>query len=129
MPLVKQGKFAEYYNNSESIVEKFKLCHNNNFDEWGNFIVDLDPFSNYFYEVDYIYKDAVELLSKLKSLLEVSETKTKNSVKRCNECIYAIELVISNCIQDFRTVYDLYQGDFTLLEQDSFQNYDIYKEI
>lgn len=129
MPLVKQGKFREYYDQCEKIKEMEQDCHNQYFDENGCYECAYDVFSEFFYSVDDVYKEAVELKAKVESLLEIAEQKTEESIGRCEQCVNDLEDVIRSCLSDFRSVYDLYNHDFSDVELETFQNYRIYKEI
>lgn len=129
MPLVKQGKFREYYNKCEEIVNEAQKCHDENFSEDGYYDGDEYVFSGYFYEVDFIYCEAVKLKTRLESLLEVSEQKTKKSIEKCEKSIKDLDQAIDMCIEDFRSVYDSFNNDFSDMERDTFGNYEIYKVI
>lgn len=129
MPLVKQGIFKQYYNKCKEIKKNADDCHDEFFDEYGNYASCSDVFSDYFYEVDFIYCEAVKLKTSLETLLEVSEQKTKKSIKKCNQAIKVLDEVIQSCIGDFRSVYDSFNNDFSFKERETFGNYEIYKEI
>ena len=129
MPLVKQGKFREYYNKCEDIKNKAEECHNQYFNKYGYYNYFGDPFTGYFYIVDDIYKEAILMKNKLESLLEIAEQKTDKSVKKCENYIKDMNEVINLCVKDFRSVYDSYNNGFNDMEKDTFPNYDIYKEI
>lgn len=129
MPLVKQGKFKEYYNKCEEIKYNAEKCHNQHFDEDGNYNLFDDVFSGYFYFVDNIYREAFSMKTKLENLLEISEQKTDKSVERCVRYIEDMSEVIRLCIEDFKRVYDSFHNGFSDMERDTFQNYAIYKDI
>lgn len=129
MPLVKQGKFNEYYIKCKEVIEDAERCHNQYFDEYDFYNCGYDPFSEFFYDVDNVYREAVSIKTKLENLLEIAEQKTDASIDKCEKYIIELDEVIYSCIQDFKTVYDMYNGDFTPVEMDTFQNYKIYREI
>lgn len=129
MPLVKQSIFKEYYKSCEEIKQKADACHNSYFDEDGNYNCCNDVFTDFFYDVDDIYDDARKLKNKLENLLEISEQKTIASIERCKECIADMRYVIDACKRDFREVYDLLNGNFSAIEEETFKNYKIFQEI
>lgn len=129
VPLVKQGKFREYYSRCESVKKMSEQCHNRYFDEYRNYDCMYDVFSEFFYSVDEVYCEAQEVKNGLESLIEFSEQKSQESVEKCKSHIKEMEDVINQCIYDFKRVYDSYNNDFSDAERDTFPNYKIYKEI
>lgn len=129
MPLVKQGKFKEYYDKCNKIKEDVGTCHNKYFSKNGDFKCKYEPFSEFFYAIDAIYCEARLIKGKLEGLVEISEQKTSESIEKCNKYIKEMEKVISLCIDDFITVYDLYDNNFTDMEKNTLPNFEIYKEI
>lgn len=129
MPLVKQGKYKEYYDKCKSVREENERCHNHYFDEDGIYNSNYDIFSDFFYSIDGIYKEAIATKRGLEGLIEFSEQKTEKSIKKCEDCISEMESVINNCIDDFKSVYDCLVNDFTDVERDTFDNFEIMKEI
>ena len=129
MPLVKQGKYKEYYDKCKSIREKNELCHYHYFGKDGNYNSNYEVFSDFFYSVDEIYKEAIATKRGLEGLIEFSEQKTEKSIKKCEDCISEMESVINNCIDDFKLVYDYFGNDFTDAERDTLENFEIMKEI
>lgn len=128
MPLVKQGKFKEYYKKCEKIKKKAKKCHNYYFDKDGYYTYDIS-YSDFFTDINIVYKKAVSMKSKLKTLMDVSEQKTDKSIRRCEMYIDIMEDVIDSCKQDLNDVYSLYKNNLTDRERETLKMCEIYKEI
>lgn len=129
MPLVKQGKFKEYYNSCEKIKKKLEKYHSLYFDENDYYNCNKEIFSEFFYDVDDIYIEALSLKTKLEDLIKISEQKTEDSIERCNNYIADMEHVIEECKSDFKKIYDSFNGNFSDLEMETLKNYKIYHEI
>lgn len=128
MPLVKQGKFKEYYEECEKIEKDAKKCHNDYFDKNGFYVYDIS-IADFFYDINTVYKSAKLMKKNLKNLMEVSEQKTQKSIKRCKEYIGRMKDVIRSCKQDVSDVYSLYKNNLTERERETLQMCEIYKEI
>ena len=129
MPLIKQGKYKEYYNKCEAVKKKLECSHNRYFHKCGNYNCNYEAFSEFFYSVDDVYREAKDAKIRLEGLVEFSEQKTQESVKRCIMCIEEMEHVMNQCVEDFKSVYDSFYNDFTDVERDTLRNYEIYREI
>lgn len=129
MPLVKQGKYKEYYNKCKNVQKEMEECHNRYFDENGIYNPSYDVCSDFSYSIDQIYREATATKRGLEGLIEFSEQKTEKSIKQCKMRINEMESVISKCVDDFRSVCESFNNDFTDAERDTFDSLEITKEM
>lgn len=127
MPLVKQGKFKEYYNNCDNIENDFSSYREQYFNDDNEYNSNMDIISDFAYAVNGIYMDAKEMKHKLEGLSELSEQKTKGSVEKCKGCIRQMDSIISKCTDDFEKIVGYLNGDITEAEKDTLQNLEIYR--
>lgn len=129
MTLIKQGIFKKLYNKSRGAIEEARKLHSKYFDEYDNYDCDYDFFSEFCYDIDGVYREAVDTKLKLQNLVETAEQKTDESVKKCKTCIDELDSTIVMCIEDFRNVYGMFNEDFSDMERRTFNNLEIYKVI
>lgn len=129
MPLVAQGKFQEYYNEKDRIVEEYNAMHQKYFaDDFYNPAYDI--FSEFFYEVDCIFFEAWNCRNNIQGLINVAEIKTIKAAEKLQNAYIDLNTVIENCKDDFQKIYDMRKRDgFTPIEIASFENYHIMKFI
>ena len=125
MPLVDQGKFQEYYNEKNQIVNEYNAMHQKFFPD-GFFNPAYDIFSDFFYEVDLIFYNAWNCKNNIQGLINVAEIKTTKATEKLQSAYIELNTVIENCKNDFQTIYDIKKRDgFTPMEITSLENYHI----
>lgn len=128
MPLVKQGEFQKSYQECKRVMEEAEIYRRKYFDDIGGYNCNYDVFSDFFYEVDFVYIAAKNAKNKLENMILLAELKSETSVEKCNNYISEMNQVIEQCVQDFQEIYDSFEHNFTFAQKDTFVNYNIYRD-
>lgn len=125
MPLTSQGKFQTYYNEKNRIVVDYNKMRQQYFPN-GFYNAAFDVFSDFFYDVDSIFREALNCRNNIQGLINVAEIKTKESAEKLQNACAELDVILKNCVSDFQSLYDIRKKDgFTPIENATFGNYRI----
>ena len=129
MPLVAQGSFQRLYNEKDNICIEYQAMLRKYFPN-GNYEAAFDPFSDFFYEIDFIFQRSESCKNEIRVILNRTKIKTLESREKLNQSLNELQIVSNNCIKHFQAIYNSIKNDgFTNLENETFNNYSIMSYI